>query len=114
MDERRRFPRVRSELAVGLRPLAEPGRESEGSLSADLSAGGVRLTSFRFIPRDARMVLHLAPREIGRDLRAVARVTWVRERPLGERFDYGLEFVEISDEDRGAISGLVERGVVLQ
>ena len=111
--ERRRFSRVKAGLEVEFRPLADPRRRMAGSLSRDLSAGGVRLTTSRFLACDSRLVLLFAPPGAGRQLRAVARVSWVQERPFSEFYDYGLEFVEISAEDQDAITGLVERGTVL-
>lgn len=95
------------------RPLAQPGHRVDGSLSRDMSAGGVQLMTTRFLPRDSRVVVLFSPPGAGRQLRAVARVHWTRERPMGESFDCGLEFVEISSQDRDAIAGLVERGTVL-
>lgn len=95
------------------RRLAEPARPLDGSLSRDMSAGGVQLTTTRFLAKDSRLVVLFSPPGVGRQLRAVARVGWTRERPLGELFDCGLEFVEISPQDRDAIAGLVERGAVL-
>lgn len=95
------------------RRLAEPKRQLAGSLSRDLSAGGIRLTTSRFLARDSRLVLLFAPSGAGRQVRAVARVSWIRERPVGDFCDCGLEFVEISAEDQETIAGLVERGEVL-
>ena len=111
--ERRRFSRVKAGLEVEFRPLADPRRRMAGSLSRDLSAGGIQLTTSRFLARDSRLVLLFAPPRAGRQLRAVARVSWVKERPFSEFYDCGLEFVEISAEDQDAIVGLVERGAVL-
>ncbi len=111
--DRRQFPRVKAGLRVEFRPLAEPGRQLTGSLSRDMSAGGVQLTTSRFLAKDSRVVVLFSPPGVGRQLRAVARVGWTRERPLGEFFDCGLEFVEISSQDRDAVAGLVERGAVL-
>lgn len=110
--ERRRFPRVRAELEMEFRPLADP-EGLAGSLSRDLSAGGVRLTTDRFLARDSRLVLLFTPPGAGRKVRAVARVSWVRERPYSEFCDCGLEFVEISAEERDSVAGVVERGAVL-
>lgn len=111
--ERRRFPRVKAGLPVEFRQLTQPERQMAGSLSRDLSAGGVRLTTSRFLARDSRLVVLFTPPGAGRQIRAVARVAWVQERPFGEFCDCGLEFVEITAEDQGTIAGLVERGAVL-
>lgn len=111
--EKRRFPRLKAGVAVEFRRLTEPRQRLEGSLSRDLSAGGVCLTANRFLARDSRLVLLFTPAGVGRQLRAVARVSWVRERPIGDLCDLGLEFAEISDQDREAIAGFVERGAVL-
>ena len=112
-QDRRRFPRLKAGLPVEFRRLAEPGQQLAGSLSRDMSAGGIQLRTSNFLPRDSRLVVLFSPPGVGRQLRAVARVGWTRERSLGELFDCGLEFVEISSQDREAIAGLVERGAVL-
>ena len=100
-------------MAVEFRRLTEPGQALDGSLSRDMSAGGVQLTTSRFLAKDSQVVVLFSPPGTGRQLRAVARVGWTRERPMGGVFDCGLEFVEISSQDRDAIAGLVERGAVL-
>ena len=110
--DRRRFPRLQAGLPVEIRPLIQPLQWLEGSLSRDLSTGGLRVTMGRFLPRNSQVVMQFAPPGTGRKLRAVGRVSWVRERPFGDFHDCGLEFVEISADDREAIAGLVERGAV--
>ena len=111
--ERRRFPRVKAGLPVEFRPLTQPGLRLAGSLSQNLSAGGVRLTTSRFLARDSRHVVLFTPPGAGRQIRAVARVSWVQERPFGDFCDCGLEFVEITPEDQGTLAGLAERGAVV-
>ncbi len=72
-----------------------------GSLSGDISEGGLRLSVQQFIPLNTivRLQIHVSDPE--RVLAAQGRVVWVREVPQGDRYDVGIEFVV--DQDTGPV-----------
>ena len=113
LDERRRHRRLNFTEPVSFRNVFNPHESFTEAVSRDVSAGGVRLISSKFIPKDSRVVLVLTlPGEL-RPMRMISRVAWVKEQSyLGESYDYGLEFVEINREDQEVVAGYVERGVV--
>ena len=112
-EERRQFPRLNHAHPVQMRNLYRPQELFTGSLSRDLSAGGVRVTSNGFLPRDSRLVVELILPESLKRIRAIGRVAWVREFPVSGTCDVGLQFVQFSPEDRESIAGYVERGSTL-
>ena len=72
-----------------------------GSLSGDISEGGLCLNVHEFIPLNTivRLQIHVSDPE--RVLAAQGRVIWVREVPQSERYDVGIQFVV--DQDTGPV-----------
>ena len=110
--ERRRLPRFLTTLPVQFRGILKPQDPFRGSLSKDLSAGGVRMTVSGFLPKETRLVLLLSLPACLKPVRTIAQVVWVQKKPLAEGYDCGIRFLEITPEDRELIADAVERGVV--
>ena len=72
-----------------------------GSLSGDISEGGLRLSIREFIPLNAIVRLQIHISDPARVLSAQGRVVWVREVPQSDRYDVGIEFVV--DQDTGPV-----------
>lgn len=111
--ERRHYPRRANALAVQYRHLLKPQDPFTGSLSKDISAGGLRVSAPGFLPKDTRLVVEFMLPESVKRIRAIGRVAWVEEEPASRACDFGLEFVEISPQDRQSIVGHIERGGAL-
>ncbi len=112
LAERRRYPRLKYTNAIQYRDVFKPRPLLFGCVSRDLSAGGLRVTASRTLPKDARLVVLLSLPDSFRQVRAISRVIWQSQLPRGTAYEYGLQFIEITDEDRNAIADYVERGVV--
>lgn len=112
LAERRGLPRLRCASAVQFRALLKTHELFTGSLSKDVSAGGVRLTTTTFLPKDARLVLLLSLPGDLTPIRAISRVAWTEEKAYSAGYESGLQFTGILPEDRDAIAGFVERGPV--
>jgi len=72
-----------------------------GSLSGDISEGGLRLSVQEFIPLNTIVRLNIHVSDSARVLPAQGRVVWVREVPQSDRYDVGIEF--IIDQDTGPV-----------
>ncbi len=72
-----------------------------GSLSGDISEGGLRLSVQEFIPLNTIFRLNIHVSDSARVLPAQGRVVWVREVPQSDRYDVGIEF--IIDQDTGPV-----------
>lgn len=110
--ERRLLPRLNFKEAVQFRNLLKSNEVFSGSLSRDLSAGGLRITTAAPFAKDARLVLLLALPGASPVIRAISKVAWNTQKPFGGGYESGLQFIEITSEDRNSIAGFVERGVV--
>ncbi len=105
--EWRQFPRLKVSVPIQFRSVLKPHDPFAGSLSKDLSAGGVRLTSPTFLPKEARLVVVLSLPN-ARQVRAIGRVAWVKGQSLSETYDSGIQFIEIESEDQRMIKEYVE------
>ena len=112
LAERRRCPRLTYTNPIQYRDVFKPQMLFSGCISKDLSAGGFRVTTSRALPNDARLVVLLSLPDSLRQIRAISRVIWQNQLPSGTAYEYGLEFIEITAEDRNAIADYVEKGVV--
>lgn len=110
--ERRRFPRLACRAAVQYRDILKPREPQAGGLSKDLSAGGLQFETAQFFAHRSRVLLQVTLPGLVAPLRTIAQVTWSRKQPLGERFDVGVRFVEITPTDRGLVADYVERGIM--
>ncbi len=106
-EEKRRFQRIPSNFPVKYRDLKNPETEFRGTVSKNLSEGGVRFRSDRFISLACRMVVELNLPTMTQPIRAVSKITWIKKLPAGDDYEVGNQFLEITKEDKGIIRDFV-------
>jgi len=89
--EKRRYRRIELRQPIQFQSQSSP--LGGGSLSCDLSEGGVRVDMFDFLPLGTELTLQvrLAPEKI---VEYVGRVVWARKYPFADRYQVGVEFSE--------------------
>ncbi len=110
--ERRRQPRLNFMEPVQFRDLLKADSLFYGSIGCDLGAGGMRIRNYAPMAKGDRLLILMDLPDSRRVVRAITRVVWQSQMPLGPSYETGLQFIEIAPEDRDSISGWVERGVV--
>lgn len=101
IEEKRRYPRVESNLPVQYRNLKTDVALPTGSLSTNISEGGVRFKSSEFISLACRLVLEITLPTTSRPIKAISKVAWIRKLPSGEAYELGNQFIDMTKEDRG-------------
>lgn len=101
--ERRRFPRLNCHSAIQFRNVLKPQEQFNGTLSKDLSAGGLCMTTDVFFPKESRLVLLLSLPGILKSIRLICRVMWTQQQRFADGYECGAEFVEVAPEDRQEI-----------
>ena len=99
-DEKRRHPRVESNLPVQYRNLKKAAVLPTGSLSTNISEGGVRFKSNEFISLACRLVLEITLPTASRPIKAISKVAWIRKLPSGEAYELGNQFIDMTKEDK--------------
>jgi len=64
----------------------------EGSLSGDVSEGGIRLSVNDFIPVGAPMMLEITLPDASEIIPVDGKVAWIRFLPYSERYQIGVQF----------------------
>ena len=102
---RREYARLKLHI-----PVRFGGEEShsQDSLTKDLGGGGVRLLSRLFLAVHSRVKLEFYLTPGSEALNAVGKVVWVQKLPYSYQHDVGVQFLDISAENRKRISNFVD------
>ncbi len=99
--QRRRFFRIRAEVAVSFRLCDEPGGPWHDAITKDISGGGVLMTTGK--PVDVEKRIELKIELPNATAEAVGRIVTTRESEDPGKIDVAAEFVDISKEQRDRI-----------
>lgn len=90
--ERRQYPRVMAPVFYTATKQISPKRRV-----SDLSLGGVRIFSDEQLDVGGRLELEFMLPD-GSTVKAMAKVTWIKEMPEGKEamYDVGMEFIKLS------------------
>ena len=107
--ERRQYRRVEARIPVR---YGEQNHDAEtlcfGSLTGDVSAGGLRFRTKEMIAEAVNLILELDIPTLTRPIRATAKVSWIKNPAAGEYFEVGNQFLEISKKDQELVSQYVD------
>lgn len=87
--EKRRYSRI--ELRQPIQFQSTNCALERGSLSCDLSEGGVCVDMYDFLPMGTELTLRICL-AVEKIVEYVGRVVWVRKYPFADRYQVGLEF----------------------
>lgn len=110
-NEKRRFPRIDIRVPLQYKELREGTQASKGALSRNLSEGGVRFNTDKFVSLACRMVIELNIPSSPKPIRAISKVAWIKKLSVGEDFEIGNQFLDMSREDRSMIADYVTKSV---
>ncbi|MBN2097804.1 MAG: PilZ domain-containing protein [Candidatus Omnitrophica bacterium] len=102
-QERRRYVRLKTCVEVKYTVIGKPGGIQ--SLTKNISAGGLCLTTDEKLSTETPLQLELKLPDLKDTIRALGRVVWQKNFESGGKepkiyFDTGIEFTGISDFDR--------------
>lgn len=103
--EQRRFPRIPSENTVLVKSAGD-GAEEGFAKTTVMGLGGCSFVTDTPLQAEERVEVYIAVH--GKVVVALGRVAWTAERPDGKR-EAGVEFLEITEEDRRVVEDLFLR-----
>ena len=107
IDEKRRYLRIESNLPIQFRNLRKSAELPVGSLTSNISEGGVRFKSNEFISLACRLIVEITLPTTHKPVKAISKVAWIRKLPLSDQYELGNQFLEISKEDKTHINNFV-------
>lgn len=96
MRERRKFIRIPESAPITYEIMDDP--ETGEHLTKDISQGGIRFFVHRFVPVNSFLRIKLFLKKITFYFEALVKVVWIRRDPHGERFEVGVEFINMPRE----------------
>lgn len=100
MKERRKHSRKVLRMPVQYKSLKTLADSSKGALTKDLSEGGMRFVGNDFISLSNRLVLTLILPAPFRSIKAISKVAWIKKVPMGDQYEIGNQFLNLSAEDK--------------
>jgi len=99
------FPRIDSQVQFRYQLRGQPDFES--AVASDISCGGLRFTSDRFIPTSTPVVLEI--NLLNRILKPIGRVAWSTPIPHSYRSQMGVQFTEFDGIEQKYLEDFVDK-----
>jgi len=109
IQDKRRHKRVESNLPLQYKNLRRHSELPTGSLTKNLSEGGVSFKSNEFISLACRLVVEISIPSIPKPIKAISRVAWIRKLPAGDQYELGNQFLDMAKEDKQHIINFVNK-----
>jgi hypothetical protein len=108
--EKRKSPRVKTSIPIRYR-VQRDGTEAvgAGSVTCDVSTGGLRFMANEFFSTACRLILELDIPTMEKPIKAVSKVAWIEKAKPGADYEYevGNQFMEINAKDKELIAKYV-------
>ncbi len=112
-SEKRKHPRLDIRIPLTYKELRATSPVSKGALTKNLSVGGVKFHSDRFISLSCRMVVEINLPSISKPLRAISKVAWIRKLQAGGDYEIGNQFLDMRKDDRSLITDFIKKAIIL-
>ena len=106
-EDLRRHKRIDTNLPIQYKNIRKTGENPIGSLTRNLSEGGVCFKSGEFISLACRLVLEITIPTSPKPIKAISKVAWIRKLPAGDQYELGNQFLEMAKEDKVNIMNFV-------
>ncbi|MBU1084014.1 MAG: PilZ domain-containing protein [Candidatus Omnitrophica bacterium] len=114
MGEQRKHQRIEAHVPLRYGNVKDGSRnKGEGSITRDLSVGGVRFRTGSFIPMAKRLLVELDIPEREKPIKAIAKIAWIKKTVSGNDYETGNQFLEMSKEDRDYITDYISGSSVI-
>jgi len=109
-NEKRKWQRVDIRIPLQYKELRS-SKSPKGTLTKNISAGGVKFYSNNFISLACRMVVEVTLPSVSRPIRAISKVAWIKKLPTGDDYEVGNQFLDMSRDDKRVISDYVKESI---
>jgi c-di-GMP-binding flagellar brake protein YcgR len=107
--EKRKYKRVDAHISLKYKLLGDKSEVSNsGTVTNNLSEGGVRFRTKDFISRSSRIMMEVDVPLAEKPVQAISKVAWIRKSPGGDDYDIGGQFLEINSKDKKAVSEYIQ------
>lgn len=110
-EENRRFKRLDFNLPLQYKNLRKASENAAGSLTRNLSEGGVCFRASEFISLACRLVVEINLPTNPKPIKAITKVAWIRKVPATDQYELGNQFLDMGKEDKEKIVDFVKKSL---
>lgn len=103
--ERRSFKR--KNIHASIRYELKSSLEYGSVLTRDMSESGIRINFEKFIPYNTDMILQMKLPALPKVINTIGKVVWSQRIPHSDRYQLGLKFEGVTEEQRLELSGFL-------
>ena len=108
ITENRKHVRVEASIPLRYKELRGNTYLAKGTLSKNLSEGGARFSTDKFIPLSAHLMIEMRLPAVSKDIKMVSKIAWIKKLPSGGDYEIGSNFLAMSGDDETLISNFVK------
>ena len=108
IKENRKHRRVEAFVPLRYKELRGTTYLTKGTLSKNLSEGGARFSTDKFIQLSSHLMIEMRLPKIPRDIKMISKIAWIKKLPDCDEYEIGSNFLAMSDEDEALISSFVK------
>ena len=109
VEDKRKHKRLDSSFPIQYRNLRKAGVMPAGSITRNLSEGGVCFNAKEFISLACRLVVEISLPNMTKPVKAISKIAWIRKLPDTNQYELGNQFLEITKEDKVNIMNFVNQ-----
>ena len=106
--EKRKFRRVDVSVPLRYKELHGKSYLAKGTLTKNLSEGGVRFRTDRFVGLACHLMLEMNMPSIVKSIKAISKIAWIKKLPAGENYEVGSQFLAMTNEDEAVVSHYIK------
>lgn len=109
IKEKRRHTRVRTRIPLQFKDIQRPIETYSGTLTKNLSEGGVRFIVNEFLSVFTRLLVEISMPSFSHPIKAISKVAWIQKQPRGTQYDVGLQFHDMTEEDKKQLASFISK-----
>jgi Tfp pilus assembly protein PilZ len=107
VKEKRGNSRINARLPLQFKDIQRPIETYSGSITKDISSGGLRFASSEFVSIFTRLLLEVSVPSFSRPIKAISKVAWIQKMPRSNQYDVGLQFMDMTEEDKKSLKSFI-------
>ena len=108
-SEQRKYERVETHIPIRYYKLRDgAGVQGTGSISKNISQGGIRFRTGEFVSMACRLILELDIPVLPKPIKAISKVAWIRKTDSGKEYEVGNQFLEMSRKDTKLVAEYID------
>ncbi len=109
VKDKRRHARKNARVPLQFKDIQRPIETYSGTLTKDVSEGGVRFIASEFLSVFTRLLVEISMPSFSRPIKAISKVAWIQKQPRGSQYNVGLQFLDMAEDDKKHLASFLAK-----